>query len=413
VNVGNDDVVASTTQRSIPTATGCLNLSIPSLERDPGEYAPVTFNGYAAAGGAFLGPFAVPGPGFSTGKFAFSSMPNITSAGGPPICTVTEAGNNCAQTGGIEGDVCLPLLGPNLGFCYFGECGFDPNSPCALRFSPATLAVRDTSTHYVAPQVGVHITSPAVLDAYRGHFSTKAFASAVDFRTNDGKVWVVGRDSFWGMPGMNMNPYLMYHPVEDGVLGEPQYFAGMSGKNPVFSPDRTAAQPLYLEDKMVTHHASFAHVPDVGGGVWVMLYGGHIQPNQRPALEFFVRPVTDAHFYDPNAGIYLRWAKKPWGPWSPPITIFNAFTPGQGGYCANMYFDDPEGKTGFQCPAAAEARNARLNRVPDSGHSSEYAPVILPRFTKRIDRDKARIHWLLTSSNPYRVMLMRSDFSIR
>ena len=407
----NDDVLASTSQTKEPTATRCIDFSIPSLARDAGEFAPITFNGYAKDGGVFLGAGAVPGAGFSTGKFAFAVMP----AGQPGICTISETGSNdCAQVGGIEGDVCLPLLAPQFGFCYFGECDLlNPNSPCALRFGSSTLAVRESATNYIAPRVGVHITSPAVLDAYRGHFSVQSTASEVNWKTGNGKVWVIGRDSFWGMPGMSMSPYLLYHPVTAGKLGEPQYFAGMNGNQPIFSPQRTAAQPLYGESKLVNNQSSFGYLPDVDGGTWVMLYGGRVQSVLRPSLEVFVRPVTDAHFYDRNAGIYMRWAKKPYGPWSEPVTIFNPFTAGQGGYCEGMFFDDPEGKTGFTCPASSAAHNARLDRLPASGLAGEYGAALLPRYTKRVGRDGVQIHWLLSTWNPYRVALMKTELSIK
>ena len=63
-----------------------------------------------------------------------------------------------------------------------------------------------------------------------------------------------------------------------------------------------------------------------------LVLAGRSQDALRPSLEIYVRPVTDAHFYERDAGIYMRWAKKPYGPWSEPITIFSPFTAGQGGY---------------------------------------------------------------------------------
>ena len=153
-------------------------------------------------------------------------------------------------------------------------------------------------------------------------------------------------------------------------------------------------------------------MPELDGGTWVMLYGGRAQESLRPSLEIFIRPVTDAHFYDRDAGIYLRWAKKPYGPWSEPITIFNPFTPGQGGYCESMFFDDPAGKTGFQCPEDALAHNARLDRNPGLGLAGEYGPMLLARFAKKVSRNKAQLHWLLSTWNPYRVVVMRTDLGI-
>ena len=58
----NDDVLASTNQTKEPTPGRCIDLAIPSLARDSGEFAPITLNGYAKEGGAFSAPQRCPGP---------------------------------------------------------------------------------------------------------------------------------------------------------------------------------------------------------------------------------------------------------------------------------------------------------------------------------------------------------------
>lgn len=403
--VVNNDFLATSTQLEPPTRDACLTLAIESAAGEPTQFKPLSYNGLFNQGGANLGGGVVPGPGFSTGKFIFTLMP----LGGSAICTLSEAGNSCAQTGGIEGDVCAPLFGPTLGQCYFGECLDSPDSPCALRYPPTSLAVRTSGSAFVTPQVGVHLSSERVLEAYRGHFSTASFFSKVDFKTGDGRVWVVGRDGYWGTQGMKMDPYLMFHPVTAGQLGEAQYFAGMSGGQPVFSADRRDAKPLFAEHAIVPNHTSIAYLPEFGG-IWVMLSGGRAQEAIRDGIAFFVRPVTDEHFYAAEAGVSLRWANDPWGPWSEPVGIFNAMTPGQGGYCESMHFADPNGRMKFECPPEKVAMNARLDRqIIGAELAAEYGVAVLPRFARRGHGRELTVYWLMSTWNPYRVVVMRSD----
>jgi hypothetical protein len=403
----NDDVFATAASDGWTSDDDCIDLSIERAGSDPEKFRPITWNGYYNDGGAELGPGIVPGPAFSTGRFIFSLMPGPTL-----FCSVSR--NDCAAVGGIEGDQCLPAGAGDQGRCYFEACANDALSPCGLRLNAMTLAVREQGNNFVTPALGTHITSPDVLSAYRGHFATASFYSQVDFETAQGKVWVVGRDSFWGGPGITMSPYLMYHPVSQGRLEPPLYFAGMNGTEPSFSSDRTAARPIYGEDKLLNQHTSLGYVPELDGGTWVMLYGGHAAAVHRSLIGFFVRPVSDALFYDRNAGIYLRWAKQPWGPWSAPVTIFNPYTSGQGGYCESMYFADAQETTGFHCPFEQAAHNESLNRNAELGTAGEYGAALVPGYTSRSrDGKSVTLHWLMSTSNPYRALLMKSQLSLQ
>jgi hypothetical protein len=123
----------------------------------------------------------------------------------------------------------------------------------------------------------------------------------------------------------------------------------------MFAVEAAAAVLLYAEVSALPHHTSLAYMPELDGGTWLMIYGGHAQPNVRAALSLFIRPVPDSLFYDRKAGIYLRSAKQPWGPWSEPTTIFNPYCAGQGGYCEQMHFDDPTARRGS--PALRSSSN--------------------------------------------------------
>lgn len=397
----NDDVLASIGPETWSGSSECLALTIES-EEDPTHFRPITWNGPASAGGVELGPGVVPGPGFSTGRFMFMLVPR-----GPISCTV--AANDCADVGGLPGDVCIPAsTGADRGACHFGECGSDPASPCALRLSGSLLMVRRQGSDFETARIGEHVASAAVVDAYRGNFSTVAFHAQVDDAGN-GKVWVLGRPGFWGAPGLSMLPHMMFHPVSNGILGEPQFFAGLRDGAPVYSSDAHLAEPLYRDEALLNNHTSLAYLPELDGGTWVMLYGGHSQYVLRFNIAQFIKPVHDDLFFDRNTGILLRWAKQPWGPWSAPQVIFNPYAPGQGGYCERMYFEDPEGRTGFTCPAEQADVNARLNRSPGAGLAGEYgAAIVQPRTAAAPDAASFTFQWLLSTWNPYRVVLMQT-----
>lgn len=398
----NDDVLASVGVAQIEQGPACMALDIPRAG-DVGSVIPITWDGPANEGGQPLGSGAVPGPGFSTGPYMFMLVTRDS-----PTCGDTDG--DCAAANGLASDACL-IATDGVPRCFFGECLLDdPGSACGLRLNPSQLLVRGAGSDFVEAEVGVHIASARVLDAYRGHFSTVAFASQVDFETGDGEVWVVGRDTFWGAPGLHMSPYLMVHPVHRGQLGEPSFFAGWRDGGPIWSDDMNDAQPLYPEGKLLSNHTSLLFEPELDGGTWLMLYGGHAQPVLRAHIADFVRPVDDALFYDRDAGVYLRTAKQPWGPWSDPVTLFNPYTPGQGGYCEAMYFEDPEGKTGFACPPNAEEHNARLNRSPGIGMGGEYGAALIPHYNEAAE-DTFRLRFLLSTWNPYRVILLESTFS--
>jgi len=397
----HDDVLAKADPNSWGAQPKCLSLQI---DRAPGspEFLPITVDGERGVGGRLTGPGTVVGPGFSSGPFMFMLAPQAVT-----YCSTDE---DCSAEADVDGDVCrrASLGEPEL--CYFGPC--EPGQPCALRLHSSSLVVRTAGSAFVTPSVGEHIQSSAALRAYRGHFATVSFQPRIDPATGDGVVWVLGRDSFWGTPGLTMSPYLMFHPVSDGVLGDPQFFTGLVAGEPRYSANQRDAVPLYQEDKALPHHSSWTFVSEGRDGIWLLIYGGHAQPSLRGYLGTFVQPVVDTMFYDRAAGIYLRWSAQPWGPWSDPVTIWNPYLPGQGGYCEYMYFNDPEGKSGYACPTELAEHNAELNRWPTNGMAGAYGASFVPRLA-RVAEDRLSFQWLLSTWNPYRVVMLRTELSVK
>jgi hypothetical protein len=403
----NDDFLAFSDPHSWTREAPCIPLSVEHA-KDSKAFLPITWNGPVSTGGNATGPDVVPGPGFSSGKFVFLLMPLSGST-----CS-TDA--DCAAASGIETDRCLiisegPLAGDDARYCHFGPC--DGDSPCALRLSASSLVVRSDASNFVDPRLNEHVSSSSVASAYRGHFATASFQPVIDPATSSGRVWALGRDSYWGTQGLSMDPYLMFHPVENGVLGEPQYFTGIDeAGGPTFSSDAADAVPLYEESVTLPYHSSLAYSSEFAGGTWLLVYGGHAQPGLRSRVETFVRPASQRLFYDQHAGISLRWAKQPWGPWSAPSNIFNPYT-SDAGYCREMFFDDPDNNTGFSCPNELAAHNAHLNRMPGAGMAGEYGAAIVPRSVHiEADGKQASFSWLLSTWNPYRVIQLVTELEV-
>jgi hypothetical protein len=401
--VVNDDLLASVDITRLQRTPACIPLEL-AIDKHK-KVNPITWNGPVDQGGQPLGSLRVPGPGFSTGKHVFMLVPRASASCG-------EMAGDCAAANGLPTDLCLDAEDGSRR-CFFGQCGVnDPSSPCARRLEPSQLLVRRQDSDFTEPSVGAHVVSPRVHDAYRGHFSTVSFFAEMDFENGDGRVWVVGRDSFWATPELKMNPYLMYHPVHQGTLGEPLYFSGMSSTQPNWSQDGADAQPIYEETKLLNNHTSLLFEPDLDGGTWLMLYGGHAQPALKSALGNFIRPVMDDIFYDQTAGVYLRWAKQPWGPWSEPITIFNPYLPGQGGYCETMYYTNAATPSSFQCPQEKQLHNMALNREPDLGMAAEYGAALVPK-ANHVTENALTLRWLISTWNPYRVIMLESTLDIQ
>jgi hypothetical protein len=149
-----------------------------------------------------------------------------------------------------------------------------------------------------------------------------------------------------------------------------RYFAGYGPKGqPSWSPREADAVVLFRHD--VIGEFSVAHLEPVRR--YVMLYNS---PEPR--------------------GIIMRSAQTPWGPWSEGTVIFD---PGRDhGYGYFMHI------------SAKEKKNA--DKLSDPGQENEwggeYAPYIMTRFTTG-SGGRCRIHYTMSTWNPYQVVVMQSD----
>lgn len=173
---------------------------------------------------------------------------------------------------------------------------------------------------------------------------------------------------------------------------------------------------------------------------WVMIYGGRLPFVTPPGEETksLAKSLTATQVFDTTAGIYVRYADSPEGPWSRKRTIFNPFDRETFGYCEIMYFADVLDEMAVahrwhivsllrdECPLDNATRTAQgwwLDKtmiLPDGDSESpqslarrrfgaEYGAAVLPTFIDTAPGGGVRFHWLMSTWNPYRVVIMRTD----
>jgi hypothetical protein len=98
--------------------------------------------------------------------------------------------------------------------------------------------------------------------------------------------------------------------------------------------------------------------------------------------------------------VRARTATAPWGPWSEPTEIFHPGT--DGGWC--RFIHKP------RMPACDRLGADNLSPALTAAEGSPYGPYVLDRFT-RATPDGAEITFLLSTWNPYQVVVMRTVLS--
>ncbi|HEX7678550.1 MAG TPA: DUF4185 domain-containing protein, partial [Thermoanaerobaculia bacterium] len=156
-----------------------------------------------------------------------------------------------------------------------------------------------------------------------------------------------------------------------------RYFAGLTSGQPVWTDQEQAAVPVALDGTVGNVSVTYAS----GVGLWLMTYDSRA-------------PSTK--------GIVFRYASAPWGPWSDPTVIFDAKRDGGLGHFIhdpNIVPDD-----GLDGPTIGSAD-------PHTTEGGDYAPYVLERFTKT-GGATLTIYYVMSTWNPYTVILMRSEFTI-
>ena len=100
-------------------------------------------------------------------------------------------------------------------------------------------------------------------------------------------------------------------------------------------------------------------------------------------------------------GIIFRYAEHPWGPWSEPQIIFNINRDNGAAFIHRAGQED-----GLAGPVIGPGR-----ADPQSIAGGAYAPYVIERFTK-LDGDTLSLYYVLSTWNPYVVVLMKSMFKM-
>ena len=153
-----------------------------------------------------------------------------------------------------------------------------------------------------------------------------------------------------------------------------RYFAGFArDQQPTWSDRESDAKPIVehptIGDISVTW-ASALHM-------WMMTYDSR----------------------DPR-GIVFRYSPTPWGPWSDAQIVFNNARDGRG------FIHQAGRQDGLVGPVIGQGRGN-----PNAVAGGAYAPYVVERFT-RLDGDRLSLYYLMSTWNPYVVVLMRSTFKV-
>jgi hypothetical protein len=156
------------------------------------------------------------------------------------------------------------------------------------------------------------------------------------------------------------------------------YFAGFDKKNvPAWTEDEESAMPLFLDDpkQECVGEMSVAFARDIGK--WLMTY---------------------------NCGgqILARTARKPWGPWSGPLVLFDVAKDGWG-----RFIHHPCGYDDFKCGDTAYSPAQDEHFGPnESGWA--YGPYLVPQWFSSSQKGREEIAFTMSTWNPYVVVLMQA-----
>jgi hypothetical protein len=156
------------------------------------------------------------------------------------------------------------------------------------------------------------------------------------------------------------------------------YFAGFDKRNvPAWTDDEESSMPLFLDQEAqeCVGEMSVAFAPHLGK--WVMTY---------------------------NCGgqILARTSRKPWGPWSGPVVLFDVAKDGWG-----KFIHHPCGYDDFPCgdTAYSPARDGHFG-PGESGWA--YAPYLVPQWFSSSQEGREEIAFTMSTWNPYVVVLMQA-----
>jgi hypothetical protein len=162
------------------------------------------------------------------------------------------------------------------------------------------------------------------------------------------------------------------------LFGAGRYRESFHKRNvPAWTDDEESSMPLFLDQEAqeCVGEMSVAFAPHLGK--WVMTY---------------------------NCGgqILARTSRKPWGPWSGPVVLFDVAKDGWG-----KFIHHPCGYDDFPCgdTAYSPARDGHFG-PGESGWA--YAPYLVPQWFSSSQEGREEIAFTMSTWNPYVVVLMQA-----
>jgi hypothetical protein len=222
------------------------------------------------------------------------------------------------------------------------------------------------------------LSDPSKPGASDAKFVNNAFAQG-----QDGYLYIWG--TYGGTQYRHSPVFLARKPVGSmSTLNPIQYLQSVNNDGtPVFASSETDATPLF-------HDSPTDCAGEVGVewnqfvDSWVMLYEC---PNNTPA--------------NPH-GIWMRVADQPWGPWSPPQTIFNK----DDGLCKFIH-RAVNSKNPTPCDNLSTPGPNGEDRSDQEG--ATYAPYPIPRFnTGDASKGASTFYWNMATFNPYTQVIMKT-----
>jgi len=175
--------------------------------------------------------------------------------------------------------------------------------------------------------------------------------------------------------------YLSVVPVAEFESGRgTRYFAGLdTAGRPTWSRSESDAKPIVTNGTM--GDISVTWCKDLN--LWLMNWD-----SRSPAPH----------------GVLFSYSKTPWGPWSAPQVIFNAIRDGAVG----KFIHDPSAVPDDRLAGPVIGKG---QKDPAAVHGGAYAPYVIERFTK-LKGSELHLYYVLSTWNPYVVVLMKSRFKV-
>ncbi len=175
--------------------------------------------------------------------------------------------------------------------------------------------------------------------------------------------------------------YLSIVPVAQFESGKgTRYFAGLNAAGaPIWSEKESDARPIVQNGSLGDLSVSWCK--DLG--LWLMTYDRR----------------------SPSFGIAFSYSRNPWGPWSEPQILFNSNRDGAFG----KFIHNPQKKPddGLAGPVFGPKNQAN----PDAVFGGAFMPYMVERWT-RLQGSELNLYYVLSTVNPYVVVLMKSRLQV-